>query len=174
MRDKYKPRQAVESQERVKWTTKEDEFIIKAQQRFATIYNKWVKIAELLEGRSNIDVCNRWSGSLWNYERTHPHLQGHATVLVKHFVSEDHDGMNLSGLYRMHTYDRDGAAIYTCQLDNQEHLTYIRRHANRWWIQHHASAQYSSPIDNKNPTLPPKDTWERRQVSAGPELELFY
>ena len=98
MRDKYKSRQAVqavESQERAKWTTTEDEFIIKAQQRFATIYNKWVKIAELLEGRSNIDVANRWSGSLWDYERTHPHLQGHTTVLVKHFVSEDHDGMNL-------------------------------------------------------------------------------
>ena len=53
MRDKYKPRQAVESQERAKWTTTEDEFIIKAEQRF-TGHGKWVKIAKLLPGRSNI------------------------------------------------------------------------------------------------------------------------
>ena len=167
----------MESQQRVGWTTLEDAIIIKAQQRFATSYNKWAKIAELLPWRSIREVINRWNTSLWDYERTHPDcLQGHATVLVKHFVSEDHGGMNLSGLYRICTYDQDedGAPIYTCQLDNQEHLTYIRRHANRWWIQHHASAQYSSSINDMNPTLPPKDTWERRQVSAGPKLELFY
>ena len=143
MRDKYKPRQAVESQERAKWTTTEDEFIIKAEQRF-TGHVKWVKIAKLLPGRSNIDVYNRWHNSLWNYERTHPdYLQGHTTVLVKHFVSEDHDGMNLSGLYRKCTYDKDGAPIYIYQLDNQQ-VVYIRRHENKWFIQLDTSVQYSS------------------------------
>jgi len=132
-----------------------------------------VKIAKLLRGRSNIDVCSRWRTRLWDYERTHPHLQGNTTVLVKHFVSEDHDGMNLSGLYKAYA-QQEGAPIYYCQLDNEQ-AAYIRQHDNRWYIQLNKSVQYSSDIDDENPTLPPKDTWERsRVVSAGPKLELFY
>ena len=155
------------------WTTTEDAIIIKAYQRFATIYNKWVKIAKLLPGRSNTDVQNRWNTRLWDYERTHPdHLQGHATILVKHFVSEDHDGMNLSGLYTAYAH-QEGAPVYYCQLDNEQ-VAYIRRLSNRWHIVLQQQPQlplYSSAPDTAS--LPPKDTWARYNCD-GPELELFY
>ena len=156
-----------------RWTNAEDYLIIKAYQRFATIRDKWVKIAKLLPGRSNTDVWNRWQSSLWDYERTHPdHLQGHATILVKHFVSEDHDGMNLSGLYTAYAH-QEGAPVYYCQLDNEQ-VAYIRRLSNRWHIVLQQQPQlplYSSAPDTAS--LPPKDTWARYNCD-GPELELFY
>ena len=126
-----------------------------------------------LPGRTGNDVRSRWHNSLWDYERTHPgHLQGHATILVKHFVSEDHDGMNLSGLYTAYAH-QEGAPVYYCQLDNEQ-VAYIRRLSNRWHIVLQQQPQlplYSSAPDTAS--LPPKDTWARYNCD-GPELELFY
>ena len=44
-----------------KWTEAEDKIILDAQK---TLGNDWVRIATLLERRTNVDVCNRWNNSL--------------------------------------------------------------------------------------------------------------
>lgn len=46
------------SRKRSKWSPAEDEFLIAARSRHG---NKWVKISELLPGRSANDVKNRWN-----------------------------------------------------------------------------------------------------------------
>ena len=47
------------------WTDGEDAIIIGAYPQLATRHDKWAKIAELLKGRSNYDVMQRWNSKLY-------------------------------------------------------------------------------------------------------------
>ena len=47
------------------WTDDEDATILEAYQQLATSHDKWVKIAKLLQGRSNYDVMLRWRSKLY-------------------------------------------------------------------------------------------------------------